>query len=751
MSHYFGPYYTPPPGVQGFRPQYATYLSPPPAAPSMVSTAPLIFSRTPTATPTPPLPVFGPPVTFRSPVVFRPAMLPPFQGHLTLSTVGGGKPEQMGEPERLRPQPKTYDEKVTQKLQIEIMEFERYILPTPNEWAVREWLVNRVTEVVTSIWPSAKVRPFGSYCTGLSLPTSDIDLSIYLDQKQPVSKKSYRHLASKLVNAGIAEWRKLQVIPWAKVPIVHFTDCCSYIECDISINSKSVSTERVLKFLAQYENLRTLFLASKRVLSSKGLVLNPATGGLASYSLMCLWVSFLQVGLGVAGSCGLPVVLEGSLESFKFPNANLGELFLRFFEFYGYDFDWRKMGIILTEGGKYFNKKSLPSGSKLSQPNVLSIQDPDDPATSNRLTYFTAVNVSRATQKINLVQQAFADIFCLLDDRVVALSPYESVLTVLETVIVPSEKETDARQLINRAYDDYLAPRRKGGESSSSSSSYRIMGGSGQRERLYKRESDKDGGRGRGRDRDKDRDRNRDRDKDGKRNRDGENEEKGRSGGENEEKRRKQLDGARGKMAISIDAEASGVCLPETVLSSKPRVLLKRNGQRAPPRNEISLTSLAFATYAQVALTKNAIMSIQPTEQELEQQFQERHANIMNTLDQAQEKLVSGFEGIKDTVHSTLNPSNHSHQDFRQEVHQGPLRDASRVAMAQDESAVRSRVHQQQQQAQEALRDASRVATAQDESAVRSGTPHLFARVGKHVEDTFASDTLTGEEAMQRK
>lgn len=57
------------------------------------------------------------------------------------------------------------------RLQNEIKEFERYILPTPEEWAVREWLVNRVTDVVTSIWPSAKVRPFGSYCTGLSLPT----------------------------------------------------------------------------------------------------------------------------------------------------------------------------------------------------------------------------------------------------------------------------------------------------------------------------------------------------------------------------------------------------------------------------------------------------------------------------------------------------------------------------------------------------------------------------------------------------
>lgn len=60
----------------------------------------------------------------------------------------------------------------------EIEQFYNYVLPTPTEHAIRNEVVHRIEAVVHSIWPSALVEIFGSFRTGLFLPTSDIDLVV---------------------------------------------------------------------------------------------------------------------------------------------------------------------------------------------------------------------------------------------------------------------------------------------------------------------------------------------------------------------------------------------------------------------------------------------------------------------------------------------------------------------------------------------------------------------------------------------
>lgn len=60
----------------------------------------------------------------------------------------------------------------------EIEQFYNYVLPTPTEHAIRNEVVQRIEAVVHSIWPSALVEIFGSFRTGLFLPTSDIDLVV---------------------------------------------------------------------------------------------------------------------------------------------------------------------------------------------------------------------------------------------------------------------------------------------------------------------------------------------------------------------------------------------------------------------------------------------------------------------------------------------------------------------------------------------------------------------------------------------
>ena len=53
----------------------------------------------------------------------------------------------------------------------EIEDFYNYMSPTPEEHELRFNVVRRIEKVVLSLWPQAKVEIFGSFRTGLYLPT----------------------------------------------------------------------------------------------------------------------------------------------------------------------------------------------------------------------------------------------------------------------------------------------------------------------------------------------------------------------------------------------------------------------------------------------------------------------------------------------------------------------------------------------------------------------------------------------------
>lgn len=60
----------------------------------------------------------------------------------------------------------------------EIEHFYEYMSPTPTEHRIRGDVVHRIEKIIQSLWPQAQVQVFGSYRTGLYLPTSDIDLVV---------------------------------------------------------------------------------------------------------------------------------------------------------------------------------------------------------------------------------------------------------------------------------------------------------------------------------------------------------------------------------------------------------------------------------------------------------------------------------------------------------------------------------------------------------------------------------------------
>lgn len=50
--------------------------------------------------------------------------------------------------------------------------------PTDAEHKLRSEVVARIKAIIVSKWPDAQVEIFGSYRTGLYLPTSDIDIVV---------------------------------------------------------------------------------------------------------------------------------------------------------------------------------------------------------------------------------------------------------------------------------------------------------------------------------------------------------------------------------------------------------------------------------------------------------------------------------------------------------------------------------------------------------------------------------------------
>lgn len=64
------------------------------------------------------------------------------------------------------------------RLHEEIEHFFEYMRPTATEHLVRADVIERIEKIILSMWPEAQVQVFGSYRTGLYLPTSDIDLVV---------------------------------------------------------------------------------------------------------------------------------------------------------------------------------------------------------------------------------------------------------------------------------------------------------------------------------------------------------------------------------------------------------------------------------------------------------------------------------------------------------------------------------------------------------------------------------------------
>lgn len=105
-------------------------------------------------------------------------------------------------------------------LHLEIFDFYHWMIATPEEYIMRYDVVKRVESVIKHEFPGVRVEVFGSFQTGLYLPTSDIDMVVFGEFSPGEGAKAYYQLQKALVDTGVAEALSIKVIDRAAVPIV---------------------------------------------------------------------------------------------------------------------------------------------------------------------------------------------------------------------------------------------------------------------------------------------------------------------------------------------------------------------------------------------------------------------------------------------------------------------------------------------------------------------------------------------------
>ncbi|XP_023684762.1 terminal nucleotidyltransferase 4A isoform X1 [Paramormyrops kingsleyae] len=307
----------------------------------------------------------------------------------------------------------------------EIVDFYHFMSPRPEEAAMRKEVVGRIEAVIKELWPTADVQIFGSFSTGLYLPTSDIDLVVFGTWERP----PLQQLEQALRRRNVAVPYSIKVLDKATVPIIKLTDQETEVKVDISFNVETgVKAAWFIKdYVKRYTVLPYLIFVLKQFLLQRDLN-EVFTGGISSYSLILMVISFLQ--------------LHPRIDA-RNPNVNLGILLIEFFELYGRHFNYLRTGIRIRNGGAYIAKeeimRSMIGGYR---PSMLCIEDPLLPGN----------DVGRSSYGAMQVKQVFDYAYIVLGHAVSPLArsyPNRDSDSTLGRIIKVTQEVMDYRDWIS--------------------------------------------------------------------------------------------------------------------------------------------------------------------------------------------------------------------------------------------------------------------------------------------------------------
>ncbi|KAI3964635.1 hypothetical protein MKX01_020452 [Papaver californicum] len=269
------------------------------------------------------------------------------------------------------------------QLHKEILDFCDFLSPTDEEAAARTRAVYGVFDV----------EVFGSFKTGLYLPTSDIYISINTTNGFACSSKA-------LSQRGIA--KKIQLIEKARVPIIKFIERQSAVNFDISFD---VENGPKADAITKMPPLRPLCLILKVFLQQRELN-EVYSGGIGSYALLSMLIAQLQ--LHWKGQ----YVQDRRVS----PERNLGILLVNFFDI---KLNIHDVGVSCENSGTFFLKTNRGFLNE-DRPYLLSVEDPQAPEN----------DIGRNSFNFAQIRLAFGMAFSMLTSSksILALGPNRSIL-----------------------------------------------------------------------------------------------------------------------------------------------------------------------------------------------------------------------------------------------------------------------------------------------------------------------------------
>jgi non-canonical poly(A) RNA polymerase PAPD5/7 len=213
--------------------------------------------------------------------------------------------------------------------------------------------VDRLARAFQKRYAGVQVRAFGSFASGLYLPTADIDLVLL---STSFVKSGFRAFGERkgqiyafagfVKTSGLAVDGTVEAIAHARVPILKWVDKLTGLRVDMSFDNDSgiLANKTFQDWKEQYPEMPVVVSVIKQFLLLRGLNEVP-TGGLGGFSITCLVTSLLQ---------HMPRSRE----------RNIGSILLDFLHYYGKVFDFEKTGIRMNPPG-FYNKVSLLDNSCL--------------------------------------------------------------------------------------------------------------------------------------------------------------------------------------------------------------------------------------------------------------------------------------------------------------------------------------------------------------------------------------------------
>lgn len=264
----------------------------------------------------------------------------------------------------------------------------------------------------------AEVHCFGSFASGLYLPTADMDLVVLSKcfmtggpRQIGQSMNQLRQITNYIDRMGLCKPGTATFIGKSKVPIVKFTDKRTGIKVDISFENDSgfPALKTFETWKKDYPALPVLVSLVKQMLVMRGIN-EVFTGGIGGYTTICLVVHILQT---------MPELQSGAMDA----TQHYGEVFMKFLDFYGNKIDIRSSGILMYPPFHYDKDKHPMTNQNKDRLTIIDPNNPDN-------------DISGGSHKIDTVFGRFRSSYSELQRHMAQIYANKiSTLSILECII----------------------------------------------------------------------------------------------------------------------------------------------------------------------------------------------------------------------------------------------------------------------------------------------------------------------------